>query len=133
MIQGRIGRRVALSRQRRLQGDLSGQAARQVTDGDSDIFVTAFGNFAYDHRNLFDIENLGWRSELRVNAVNLEKLFGKGSQDQNDELLRNDWRNVLSYRIGRLVASLEATAFQREAGLGYLALMRFRRVFGGGE
>jgi hypothetical protein len=133
MIQGRIGRRVALSRQRRLQGDLSAQAARQVTDGDSDIFVTAFGNFAYDHRDLFDIENLGWRSELRVNAVNLEKLFGQGSQRQNDELLRNDWRNVLSYRIGRLVASLEATAFQREAGFGYLALMRFRRVFGGGE
>jgi len=132
MIQARIGRRVAISRQRRLQGDLSAQGSRQVDEDDSDVFVTASGNFTYSHRDLFDIENLGLRSEVRINAVNLDELFGKSSKLGND-LLRNDWRNTLIYRIGRLAASIETTVFQRGSEFDYLALLRFRRDFGGGE
>ena len=132
-LQARIGRRVAISRQRRLQGDISAQASRQVSEGETDIFVTASGNFAYLHRNLFDIENLGLRSELRVNVVNLDQLFGASSGELDNEFLRNDWRNTLIYRIGRLATSLETTLFQRGTGLSYLAVLRFRRDFGGGQ
>jgi hypothetical protein len=132
-IDARIGRRVAISRERRLQGDLSGQATRQAGDGESDIFITASGNVSYDHRNLFDIENLAFRSELRVNIVNIDQLFGQSDDELESEFLRNDWRNVLTYRIGRLTTNLEATAFQRESGIGYLTLFRIRRDFGDGE
>ena len=132
-LQARIGRRVALNRQRRLQGDLSAQAAREVSEGEANISITASGNFAYSHRNLFDIERLGLRSELRINVVNLDQLFGKSGGELNTELLRNDWRNVLTYRIGRLATSVETTVFQRDTGFGYLALLRFRRDFGGSE
>ncbi len=131
-IQARIGRRIAISRDRRLQGDLTAQAARQVSDGETDIFATASGNFSYSHRDLFDIENLGLRSDLTINIVNIDDLFGGRGGRINDELLRNDWRNVLSYRIGRLTTSLEATIFQSDEEFGYLALLRFRRDFGGG-
>ncbi|MFQ5567962.1 MAG: hypothetical protein ACE5EU_16540, partial [Paracoccaceae bacterium] len=130
-IQARIGRRVAISRDRRLQGDLSAQAARQVSESETDITVTATGDFGYSHRNLFGIENLGLRSDLRVNVVNLDELFGLSSDETSDEFLRNDWRNILSYRIGRVTASLETSVFQQDGGVGYLALMRLRRDFGG--
>jgi hypothetical protein len=132
-IEARFGRRVAISRQRRLHGDLSAQAARQVSEDETDISVTASGNIAYSHRNLFDIENLGLRSELRISVVNLDDLFGGSGGEMDNEFLRNDLRNTLIYRIGRLTTSLETTVFQREAGFSYLALLRFRRDFGGGE
>ncbi|MEE8453146.1 MAG: hypothetical protein V3R90_00005, partial [Limibaculum sp.] len=131
-IQTRIGRRVAISRDRRLQGDLSAQAARQVTEGEANISVTASGNFSYSHRNVFGIENLGLRSNLRINVVNLDQLFGESGGGLNNDFLSNELRNTLTYRIGRLATSLEATAFQRGTGVSYLALLRFRRYFGRG-
>jgi hypothetical protein len=133
LIQARLGRRVAINRDRRLQGDLSMQTAREVNEDETDIFFTMSGNLSYDHRNLFEIENLGLRSELRINLVNLDELFGESTDDLDSEFLRNDWRNILTYRIGRLTANVEATVFQRDEGFGYLALFRFRRDFGGGK
>jgi hypothetical protein len=133
LIQARLGRRVAINRDRRMQSDLSMQTAREVNEDETDIFFTMSGNLSYDHRNLFEIENLGLRSELRINLINLDELFGESTDDLDSEFLRNDWRNILTYRIGRLTANVEATVFQRDEGFGYLALFRFRRDFGGGK
>jgi len=132
VLQGRIGRRVALDTDERLQGDISGQATRTVSGGNAEFSVTASGNAAYSKRNLFEVENLGFRSDLRINVVDLDRVFGESDQAE-DELIRNDWRNVLTYRIGRLSADLEATLFQRDIGFGYLAIFRLRRDFGGGQ
>ena len=131
-IEARIGRRVAISRERRLQGDLSAQAARQATEGEANISITASGNFSYSHRNVFGIENLGLRSNLRINVVNLDQLFGESDGGLNNDFLSNELRNTLTYRIGRLATSMEVTAFQRGTGVSYLALLRFRRYFGRG-
>ena len=130
-VQFRAGRQVAISRDRRLQGNVDAQAIRQVDQGETDISITASGNISYQHRNFLDVENLGFRSELRVNVVDIDTALGLDDEDVDPDLLRNDWRNILSYRIGRLTAELEATAFHRDAAFGYLGLMRLRRDFGG--
>ena len=117
-------------RDRRLQGNVDAQAIRQVDQNDTDISITASGNVSYQHRNFLDVENLGFRSELRVNVVDIDTALGLDDEDVDPDLLQNDWRNILSYRIGRLTAELEATAFHRDAAFGYLGLMRLRRDFG---
>ena len=133
LLQAQMGRRLSLDSDRRLQGNLSFQATRTAGDGDSDFSMTASGTVAYSQRNLFEIENLGLRSELRLNMTDIERLFGEGDEDFRTDLVRNDWRNVLSYRIGRLTANLEGTVFQLDDGFGYLALLRLRRDFGGNQ
>ena len=131
-IQAQAGRQVAISRERRLQGNFSVQALRQVDENDADISITASGNGSYQHRNFLGVENLGFRSELRINVVDIDTTFGLDDDEANPELFRNDWRNILGYRIGRLTAELEGTLFQQDLKLGYLGLMRLRRDFSGG-
>jgi len=132
-VQGRYGHRIAFDRDRRLQANATGQFLRNVTDDDDDFFISLSGNIAYEHRNLFDVENLSFRSELRLNLIEIESLFIDPEDEIENELARNDWRNILSYRIGRLTAELEGTLFQRDEDPGYLLLFRIRRDFGGGD
>ena len=131
-LQGRFGQRIAFDRDRRLQADVNGQFLRSVTEDDDDLFVTVSGNVAFENRNFYDIEDLTFRSELRVNFVQVESLFIEREDEFGSEFARNDWRNILAYRIGRLVAELEGTVFQRDEDPGYLLLFRLRRDFGGG-
>lgn len=131
-LQGRFGQRIAFDRDRRLQTNVTAQFLRDVSDDDEDFFLTVSGNVAYEHRNVFDVENLSFRSELRINLVQVESLFIEREDQFNSEFARNDWRNILGYRIGRLVAELEGTVFQSDDDPGYLLLFRLRRDFGGG-
>jgi len=131
VVQFTLGRSVSVDRDRRWQGNVTAQAVRDVNDDGSDVIATASGNVSYLHRNLFETDDLDFRSELRLNIVNLDEIFGATEQELANERFRNDWRNILSYRIGRLTTELEASAFQRDSGIGYLGLMRLRRDFGG--
>jgi len=128
-----FGQRVSIDRDSRLQGNLNAQASRSVEeDGDRDSFLSLSAELNYAQRDLFGVPDLGFRSTLRMNILNAKELFG-GADDEltNTDALRNDWRNVLTYRIGRLIARAEATAFHEDEGLGYLILFRLRREFGG--
>jgi len=133
LLQARFSRQVTVDRDRRLQGSITAQAVREVSDGETDSLLTASGSVSYQHRNLFDVDNLGFRSELRISIVNIDELFGDSADEFEPDTFRNDWRNILTYRIGRLTAELEATAFHRDDGLGYLGLVRLRRDFSGGD
>ncbi len=131
IIQFTLGRSVSVDRDRRWQGNVTAQAIRDVNEDGSDVIATASGNVSYLHRNVFETDDLDFRSELRLNIVNVDDLFGEAEDEFASDRFRNDWRNILSYRIGRLTAELEGSAFQRDSGLGYLALVRLRRDFGG--
>jgi len=128
----RIGRRLSVDTDRSLAGDVSAQLVRQVADDGADFSMSASGLVTYGHRDLFAVENLSFRSELRISLVNFEQVFGESPDEEYEELLRNDWRNILTYQIGRLTTSLEASAFQRESGIGYLGIFRISRAFGDG-
>lgn len=133
LLQARWSGRTALDRHRSLQGNLMAQAVRQSDEIEQDLFVTASGSAAYNHRNLFDIENLSYLSELRLNIIDIDELFGAGTEDLSGDMFRNDWRNVVRYRIGQLSAQFEATGFHEDEGLGYLVLFRLRRDFSPSE
>ena len=131
--QVQFGHRLSVDRDTRFQGNLNAQGSRSVDeDGETDEFFSLSAEMIYEQRELFGVLNLGFRSTLRANILDAKELFG-GADDEltESEALRNDWRNVLTYRIGRLIAQAEATAFHEDEGLGYLVLLRLRREFGG--
>jgi hypothetical protein len=60
-------------------------------------------NLSYSHRDLFEIRNLRFQSELRL----LSRDFDNGDEFEEDitvDSKRSDrvWRNEVNYRIGRL-------------------------------
>lgn len=132
-VQFRLGERLALSRFQRISGNVNAQAARSVdSEGDSETSASLSAEVRYEHRELFEVEGLFFRSILRANILDVEALFGADEETFNGfETLSNDWRNILTYRIGRLTAEAEASAFHRDGGFGYLVLVRLRREFGG--
>lgn len=131
-LQVRAGHRRAIDRDRRIQGNVTAQVLRDVSDDDSDFFMNVSGDLSYDHRNVRGVENLGFRSELRVNVVDIDSLFIDPEDDEfTSDTVRTDWRNILRYRIGRLTTEAEATLFERDTRFGYLVLVRLRRDFGG--
>lgn len=128
----RFGRGESLDRDRRLRGNVTARAIRSVDDEGSDTSVTASGSLVYEERNFVGVRDLTFRSQLRLNVLSFDDLFfDTGEEGEDSELVRNDWRNVLSYRIGLLTAELEASLFQRDEGFGYLGMLRLRRDFGG--
>ena len=132
-IQFRLGERLTLSRYQRISGDVSARAGRrEARDGDVDTSVFVAADVRYEHRQLFDVDGLSFRSILRANILDLEALFGVEDEEiAGFSNISNDWRNILAYRIGRLTTEAEASAFHQDDGLGYLFMLRLRRDFGG--
>ena len=131
--QFRWDKRMAFDRDRSLTAALTAQAVRRVDEDDTDFSLTASGNVTYQHRNVFGAENLDFLSELRLNIFDLDEIFGRREADFSSETFRNDWRNILRYRIGQLFLQTELSAFYANEGLGYLALLRLRRDFSPSE
>lgn len=129
----RLGERLALSRYQRVSGDVSARYARSVDDdGDADTSASLAAELRYEHRELFDVDGLFFRSILRASVLDVEALFGIDEESLGGfATVSNDWRNILTYRIGRLSAETEASAFYRDDGFGYLVMLRLRREFGG--
>ena len=132
-IQLRFGERIQFDRDSRLSGNLGAQFSRSVSStGDTSTSANLSADVTYEHRHLFEIEGLFFRSILRANIVDLDDLFGFGEEVESGfDGLENDWRNILTYRIGRLSAETEASTFYRNGGFGYLVMFRLRRDFGG--
>ena len=132
-IQFRMGERVALSRYQRVSGDVNARFGRSVdSDGDAETNSNLSAELRYEHRQLFDTDGLFFRSILRANILDVEELFGIDDESLSGfSTVSNDWRNILTYRIGRLSAEAEASAFHRDDRFGYLVMLRLRREFGG--
>jgi hypothetical protein len=100
--------RMQINRRRSLNGGLSlqyssqsvGPSGDQMSDNSSGGYSV---NLSYSHRDLFEIRNLRFQSELRL----LSRDFDNGDEFDEDitvDSKRSDrvWRNEVNYRIGRL-------------------------------
>jgi len=110
------------------------QATRLVnTDDEVNFFATANGTVSYFARNIFDVPDLYFSSELNASSTGIgARLVGNDEDDEDLEVFRTDWRNKLRYRIGRIHADLEGTVFQENGQIGNSVYFRVRRNFGGG-
>lgn len=124
-----LTRREALDQRSQWFGNLSAQLTRQGSEGET--LFTANGTLGYREFDVFAFENLIFDTELRLNDVGLQNLFLTSDEDSRRELSQADWRNRLSYRIGRLTLGAEASAFRREEGIGITLLFSGRREFTG--
>ncbi len=113
---------------------LSLQGSRRKQRGDSaDISVAANGRVAYFSKRVFGVDDLDFSSELELNAIGLEDTLRLDEDEDRDLLddIRADWTNKLSYRIGRITASLEGGLFMVGDAMGNSVLLRLRRDFDG--
>ncbi|RMD61804.1 MAG: hypothetical protein D6826_08975 [Alphaproteobacteria bacterium] len=132
LAQFQLSRQTLIDVRRSWTASLSLQASRQRTAGASNFTTSADGTVTYQERDLFLVENLSYLSELRLSAVGLEDVLSDGGDTvDTSNQFRSDWRNILEYRIGRLVTSLEATVFQNREQFGNLIMLRIRRDFSG--
>lgn len=122
-------RRMNLSGDQSVSGNLSAQGVRQAAFEQIDFYVSALANLEYEHRNFFGFEGLSFLSTLRINAIGLNDLTRYWKDDLNPDLFRNDWQNRLQYQVGKLTLSLEGTLFQEDDQLGYYAMFRAGRAF----
>ncbi len=111
---------------------LSAQITRQKSSEDTDISASANGTVGYRNGEVFGVENLFFTSDLSISAFGLEEVLRRNEEDglRRSDRFSGDFRNRIGYRIGRLVASLEGTAFLTQGALGNLLLFRVRREFG---
>lgn len=127
-----------LNRQERLDAYSSwsagfgAQFAREKTNQDGEaISLSANGSLGYFAANVFDVQRLTFSSQLDVAALGLEDVFDDENNDfdEDDDELRSEWRNILEYRIGRVVMSLEGTVAYEDEEFRDLVLFRIRREF----
>jgi len=113
--------------------NLSLQVSRQKSgDRDAETIASANGTVSYRESNVFGVRNLRFTSDLTLNALGLESVLTEDDDDQRrSDRFRSDWINRIEYRIGRIVASLEASAFYSQDELGNSVFFRIRREFGG--
>ena len=130
--QVQFNRRQLIDARRSLTGILTGNVLRRTLNGETDAFVTATGRLVYAHRSLFDVLNLDFRSELAVNIFELDELFSDNPAPTiSEDIQHHEWRNILSYRIGKIAVVGEASGFYEDEGFGNLFMLRLRRDFGG--
>jgi hypothetical protein len=113
------------------RANLSLQWTRQQL-GKNSAATTTSANGTMDYRkiNLFDLENLVFRSELTLNAIGLREAVNDTERNRGfADNLRGDWRNRLEYRIGRVVTSLEGRVFYDQDDIGAAVVWRVRRDF----
>jgi hypothetical protein len=115
--------------------NLSFQVSRQKSDNqDAQTVASANGTASYRKADVFGIRNLRFTSELTLNALGLESVL-TGEDDEarrRSDRFRSDWINRLEYRIGRIIASLEGSAFYNQGKFGNSLFFRISRAFGGG-
>jgi hypothetical protein len=103
------------------------QTARQSLFGlDSGLITSANGTAFYIERDVLNMHDLSYRSELTATAI------GLGSQFDNLPLTNrvySQFANRLEYRLGMLVLSFETRLFRREGQTGDLTLFQIRRFF----
>ena len=88
-------------------------------------------NLSYVHRQLFDVRQLSFTSELRL-LSNDFKSADPLDQELNDTQDREDkvWRNRLDYRIGRLRIGLHANLADIDGDISSFIFLNIRRAFG---
>jgi len=108
------------------------QVTRQKTGSSkANVTSTADGTVSYREQDLFSVSNLSLLSELTLRAIGLEDVISKSNRKIQTEDFRTEWRNLVEYRIGRVIASLEVTVFQEDEVLGNFVMLRVRRDFSG--
>ena len=126
-----------LNRQERLDATSSwsagfgAQMSREKTnDNGETLSFSANGNIGYLASEVFDVPKLTFSSQLSVAALGLEDVFEDGNNgDRDDDELRSEWTNILQYRFGRVIMSLEGTIAYEEEEFRDLVLFRIRREF----
>lgn len=110
------------------QVNLSIQSSRQQVGDEEGGFVTTLnGTAEYSRRRLFAVADLTFRSTLTLNAIGFESF----QEDTGTATtVRTDWRNLLNYRIGLVIMSVEARVFRDRGAIGDIVLFRLRRLFG---
>ncbi|HXI86670.1 MAG TPA: hypothetical protein VNH64_04390 [Parvularculaceae bacterium] len=128
-----FSRRQLLDARRSFTGVLTGNVLRRKLNGKSDTFVTLTGRLIYSNRSVFEVINLDFRSELAINIFQLEQLFSDNPTPSTlaEDIQHHEWRNTLTYRIGKIAVVGEASAFYEDEGFGNLFMLRIRRDFGG--
>jgi hypothetical protein len=130
--QVQFNRNQALDARRSFTGSLTANALRRTLAGDEDTIVSASGRLVYNHRSIFDLLNLEFRSEVAVNIFELDELFSEDPEPTFvEDIQHHEWRNYLTYHIGKIAVVGEASAFYEDEGLGTLFMIRIRRDFGG--
>lgn len=122
-------RRVQLGGNDSLQGSLGMQVVHQQRDSRDEVYVFSRADLEYEHRDLFRIDGLSFLSSLRINALGQNDLVHDWRDELSPDLFRNDWRNRVQYRVGKLWLSLEGTLFQADQSLGHYVRFSGRRSF----
>lgn len=127
-----FNRNQALDARRSFTGSLTANALRRSLAGEEDTIISASGRLVYNHRSIFDLLNLDFRSEVAVNIFELDELFSEDPEPTFvEDIQHHEWRNYLTYHIGKIAVIGEASAFYEDEGLGTLFMFRIRRDFGG--
>ncbi len=127
-----LDRQAEIDFRRQWFANLSLQVTRQkTTSSGSDVTATADGTISYREQDLFSVSNLSFFTEFTASALGLEEFISESERNIETEEFRTDWRNVVEYRIGRIVASFEASAFLEDEEFGNFVMFRIRRDFGG--
>lgn len=130
--QVQFNRSQALDARRSFTGSLTANALRRTLSGADDTIISASGRLVYNHRSIFDLLNLDFRSEVAVNIFELDELFSEDPEPTFvEDIQHHEWRNYLTYHIGKIAIVGEASAFYEDEGLGTLFMLRIRRDFGG--
>lgn len=132
LINLQASRNQQLSRLSSLNGNLTVQASRSRTDGDSDSgnwTTVASIDVLYRHHRFLGVPRLELTSELNFRSENLIPLFesAQGEDESQDRV----WRNRLDYRIGRLEMSLRAHLNETDGQMNKVIYFQVRRNFGG--
>jgi hypothetical protein len=122
-------RQVQLTGNQSLQGSLGVQVVRQLRDQNDDTYAFSRADVEYEYRDLFKIDGLSFLSTLRINALGRNDPVHDWRDELSPDLFRNDWRNRIQYRIGKLWLTLEGTAFQADDKFGQYVRFSGRRSF----
>lgn len=127
-----LDRQTEIDYRRQWFANLSLQVTRQsAASSEPIVTATADGTLSYREQDLFDVSNLSFLSELTLRAIGLEEIVVENDRNIDTDEFRTEWRNLIEYRNGRIVASLEASVFQEDNDLGNFVMFRIRRDFSG--
>ncbi len=127
-----LDRQAEIDIRRQWFANLSLQITRQRTGASGpEVNASADGTISYRERDLFSVSNLSFLSELMASALGLEEFISESDRNIETEEFRTEWRNLVEYRIGRVITSLEGSIFREDEELGNMVMFRIRRDFGG--
>jgi len=132
-----LSRNRQTGRNRSWGGNLTMQYGRTVLDSPDanrkeNKTVSYSGNLHYMQRDLFDISDLTFTSELRLLSsefVRVEEMDDGGLVPVR-ERTDLEWRNWLDYRVGKLQIRLTANMSKTRDVHNFLIFLRIRRLYG---